>query len=148
MVLGTDKRETVSAVGKHSEGGFFADELLFDDDTITRFSECPVYQDRCDGLQRLFEGASGDNAFACCKSIRLNENRGIAIFDISHGFFGIRKCLVFGCRDSVFYHELLSEIFTRFQVCCAFVRPKCLQSAFIKHVNDPFSQGCFGPHNG
>ena len=62
------------AIGDRQHTGFLADQFLFDDQFVARFTELPPRCDPVDRLERLLAGAADDHALAGRQPIRLDHH--------------------------------------------------------------------------
>ena len=149
MVLRSNHRHNVLAVGKGQKRCFLALHKFFDDNACTRAAEFMLLAHHfVNGFQRFGFRHGNNYALACRKAVGLNNNRRAFFLNIVFGGFNILANFKERGRDIVFSHDVFGKSLAAFKLRSRFGRAEHSQPAGCENIGNACNQSCFRADNG
>ena len=143
VILAGGQRQNVLAIGHDDEAGFFAFQILFNDDPCIGCGE-----QRVNGAERFVKRFGDDYALACRESVGLDDDRRALLFDVGMGGGDIAESDEGGGGDLVAHHEAFGKILGAFELRGFLGRAKDFEAARAKEIDDARRQRHFRADNG
>ncbi len=147
VILRRSEHHNMFAVDQRENGGFFADQKIFDHDAAAGVAERSAER-VFDGLFGLFDRFGDGYPFTGGEAVGFDHNRRAALTDVSAGFFGVGENGAGGGRNSGDLHNFLGEFFTAFEFGGGFARTENAEARSFQRVGQTGAERRFGADHG
>ena len=103
-----------------------------------------ILHDGIDGIECLLLRHGDDNALACRKAIRLDDDGSALLTDVGACGFCRGKDLIARRRDSILFHEILGEGLRALDLRCVRARAKGTNARRLELIHQPIHQRHLG----
>ncbi len=134
------------AVDQRENGGFFADEEIFDHHAASGVAERSAERILNSGFG-LFNGFGNRYAFTGGEAVGLDDNRCAFPADVFAGFIGVSENRAGGGRNSGGLHNFLGELFAAFEFGGGFARTENTEAGGFQRVGQTGTERRFGADN-